>query len=358
MLTEQEHEFLKDYQEQAVEILHMVFPQLTTMELTYAVADMISTRLKNPNITIDNSYKKQEVQTTLLELVDYVKRRGIIMTNRGVMFSKHGKEPNPISKMLDGFLSNRDAMKKKMFSYPKGTNEYSKYQLLQLLLKIDANGYYGCSGQYSAIYYNLYAASSVTTQGRQGNATAALFFEAFLANNVPFESLEELMVFINNVRKDKREFDDRILGLRNISLDECFFKLLYNCGFDWIPNYDEMEIVWNVLAQFSQEDLNRLYYKNNLYEFVENPGIMKLVLDMLCKLDEPFLNPNKPPEIIKEDIDYFRDLLHEYVFYAHQMTSKIEKMDALIRDVSIIQDKFVSQYEAIHICKPFELLES
>ena len=204
--------------------------------------------------------------------------------------------------------------------------------------KIDANGYYGVSGQYSCIYYNLYAASSVTTQGRQANSTAALFFEMFMANNVPFESMEELFGFINNVVKEPKKFNDYVIGVRNISLEECFFKLLYNCGFDWVPSYDEMEIIWNVLAQFDQTSLNRLYYKNNLYEFADNPFISQLVINMLCKLSEPFLDPNNPPAIIKEDIDELLDLLKEYVFYHYQIPSKIEKMDALIRDVSIIQD--------------------
>lgn len=191
---------------------------------------------------------------------------------------------------------------------------------------------------YSAIYYNLYTASSVTMQGRQANATAALFFEQFLANNVPFESLDELMVFINNVRTETRYYDDYQLGIRMIPLEECFFKLLYNCGFDWIPNYDEMEILWKVLSQLNQVELNRLYYKNNLYEFMENSVATNLLLKCLSELEEPFLDPNSPPNIIKEDLDALRDLLHEYVFYKHQINSKIAKMDALIRYVSIIQD--------------------
>ena len=160
----------------------------------------------------------------------------------------------------------------------------------------------------------------------------------FMANNVPFESMEELFGFINNVVKEPKKFNDYVIGIRNISLEECFFKLLYNCGFDWVPSYDEMEIIWNVLAQFDQTSLNRLYYKNNLYEFADNPFISQLVINMLCKLSEPFLDPNNPPAIIKEDIDELLDLLKEYVFYYYQIPSKIEKMDALIRDVSIIQD--------------------
>lgn len=140
MLTVYEQEFLNNYHDQAVQILHMVYPQLTTSELSLAVQEIINKRLNNVPVRIDNSYKHIEVQTTLLELIDYIKEREVITTNWGVMFSKHGSQPNPISKMLDGFLANRKAMKKKMFSYPKGSAEFTKYNLLQLLLKIDANG--------------------------------------------------------------------------------------------------------------------------------------------------------------------------------------------------------------------------
>ena len=336
--TRHEIKFLSDYHDQSLEVMHKLYPQLTMQELSYAIDEAISLNLKNPEARIDNSYKRMEVSTTLLELTQYIWDKQPIMTNYGAMFSRHGTVPNPIAKMLQSFLSERKKMKKKMFEYPKGSAEYAKYNLLQLLLKIDANGYYGVSGQYSCIYYNLYAASSVTTQGRQANATAALFFEMFMANNVPFESMEELMVFINNVCKEERKYKDYIIGVRSIPLEECFFKLLYNCGFDWIPNEHELELVWHALSQLSQEDLNRLYYKNNLFEFCSNPFISDFIINMLCKLQEPFLDPNSPPSIIKEDLDEFLDLLREYVYYGYQIPSKLEKMDALIRDVSIIQD--------------------
>ena len=162
-----------------------------------------------------------------------------------------------------------------------------------------------------------------------------------MANNVPFESLDELMGFITNVCTESRKYNDMELGLRNISLEECFFKLLYNCGFDWIPDEKDLELVWKALAQLPTADLNRLYYKNNLYEFMENSVATNLLLKCLSELEEPFLDPNSPPDIIKEDLDALRDLLHEYVFYKHQINSKIAKMDALIRDVSIIQDKLI-----------------
>lgn len=338
-LTIQEYDFVQKYKTQAVREMHTLFPQLTTKEIGYAIDDMIGKRLTDHPITIDNNYKKMQVASTLLELTQYIKEKEPIFTNQGVMFAKHGTIPNPIAKMLDSFLRDRGLMKKEMFKYPKGSPDFAKYNLLQLLLKIDANGFYGVGGQYSSVYYNVYCASATTTQGRQANATAALFFEMFMANNVPFESIEELFGFIDNVcYKDKRTFDTRSLNLRMIDQDECFFKLLYNCGFDWIPTQEELETIWKALSNLGMENWTRLYYKNNLFSFCDNPVIMDTILKVLCTLEKPFTDPNRPPAEVKDYLDFLTDVMREYVFYGHQIPSKLEKMDCLIRDVSIIQD--------------------
>ena len=204
---------------------------------------------------------------------------------------------------------------------------------------------------YSAIYYNLYAASTTTAQGRSCISAAALLFESILANNVPFGSLNEVITFIHNVKNDYYTADNAVdyshphfndFGwVRNIPLEEAFFKVVTSCGFSWIPTDSEMEIVWNIMAQLPQPILNRLYYKNNLYEFCNNSQIMNLIMTVLSKLEAPFVDPNKVPDEVKEDMNLLFDLMYEYVYYHHQLIDRLEKMDSLIRDVSILQDKFV-----------------
>ena len=70
---------------------------------------------------------------TLLDLTDYINTREPIVTAYGTMFRKHGEVPNPMGKVIQGFLDLRDVHKKKMFTFPKGSEDFEKYNLLQTL---------------------------------------------------------------------------------------------------------------------------------------------------------------------------------------------------------------------------------
>ena len=205
-------------------------------------------------------------------------------------------------------------------------------------MKIDANGLYGACGMYSCIYYNLYVACSTTAQGKSCNAAAALFFESFLNNNVPFGSMNELVTFIHNVIKEERFYSDADILDENITIEECFYKLMASTGWGWIPSEEEMEIIWNMITQLGQEDINRLFYKNNLFHFVDNSRVKNAILNFLCKLDKPYMDPNAIPEEAKEELEVVYDLMREYVYYQYQIIDRLDKMYYLIRSNSIIQD--------------------
>ena len=52
------------------------------------------------------------------------------------MFKHHGTVPNPLLAVVQSFLDNRTIHKKQMVQYPKGSEDFEKYNLLQSLTKM------------------------------------------------------------------------------------------------------------------------------------------------------------------------------------------------------------------------------
>ena len=191
------------------------------------------------------------------------------------------------------------------------------------------------------MYYNIYTAESITRQGRSYISCSITLFESFLANNVKFNNLNEVITFINNVvnEKDERKFNDRDVLRKDMVIEEVFFKIMNTADMMvWVPTEKEMSLVWEYLLGLNQEDLNRLYYKNNLYSFADLPIVSDLIIKILCTLQEPFMNPNEPPEYIKDDLDTLVSMCKEYVYYKYPYIDKLDRIEYMQRDIVCISD--------------------
>lgn len=335
-----ESKAMDQYRSSMVRMMRLLIPELSEDELQRAIDYSINKRFKNTKVSIENNYKNVEVNTNLLTMTEYILSRRPILTSYGCLFTRHGEVPNPLYQMIQEFVDTRDKFKKEMFKYPKGSEEFNKYNLLQLVAKVDTNAIYGCLGSPSSLFYNIYVASSITKQGRCSISTSIMFFESFLANNVKFGSLNEIINFIDHVREEKNErkyFDSDILD-EDVTVTETFEKIMMGCGYNWFPDVTDCEIVWNLLNRISQEDLNRIYYKNNLYALFKNGKVSAMLVDILNSLESPFLDPNSVPSTIKDKIDALYKIIYEYTYYHYMIIDKIERVRIMPREAVLITD--------------------
>lgn len=126
---------VSEFKKSANFLLHLNFPQLTYKEIDMAIDYSISRRIQDHKAKIHNSYTHEEKELTLLDITNYILKRKPIISASGVLFKRHGEVVNLIYELLDGFIKNRKVEKKEMFKYPKGSENYSKHNLNQLLLK-------------------------------------------------------------------------------------------------------------------------------------------------------------------------------------------------------------------------------
>lgn len=332
---------VKEYKRILIESLSCSFPGLDISELNDAIEWSIINQYVNGPAYIENNYTKQKINGTVLDILNYAKSLEPIITSSGVLFKKHKDAVNPLSKMIMGFLDQRAFFKKEMFKFPKGSADFEKYNLLQLLEKLNANATYGCLGAPTSMYYNVYVAEAITRQGRSYISCSIMLFESFLANNIKFNSLNEIIIFIDNIvhESPNRKLDDSVILDRNITREECFFKVMNTVdGLIWVPSENEMSLVWDRLQGLSQEDINRIFYKNNLYTFCDLPIITDLLIKILCELDTPFMNPNKPPKCVKSDLDLLVTFVKEYVYYPHPYIDKLDRIEYMQRDIVGICD--------------------
>ena len=316
---------------------------LEPFEILEGIKYSINKRYQATPLKVDNAYLRRTADMDVNSLASEILKDAAILTTSGVLFQKYGSVRNPFYNFIQYLLDKRNEAKNEMKKYPKGSDQYKHYNLLQLNYKVSCNALYGCVGQFSSLFFSLSMAYSVTNAGRGSISASICMFEGFLSNNIKFGNLNEVMTFIefccDDQRTKKQLFNDWDVLDRNITREECMLRLVKNCGWDcYVPNDRDVDIIWKTVSNLNQRELNIVYYRNNLYEFFKNSKPNNIVMKILTELETPYLNPLKPPEEIKDDLDLLLNLLIEYVYYPHLWIDKMERIYTMERDVVLITD--------------------
>nr|DAM35753.1 MAG TPA: DNA polymerase [Caudoviricetes sp.] len=336
------NKYLDKYKSVMKRLLLSYDSNMTEADAKNIVDYSVKKRFTDFDAYLRNNYIKKNIDLSGAEILEYITKKETILTSYGVLFKTHANSQNPMISVIQNFAKLRKMHKKEMFKYPKGSEQFERYNLLQQLDKIDMNGIYGLIGLAVSFLFDLNVAPSVTSMGRSLISSAIMCFEMFLGNNVKFGSLDDVLVFIDNVRKEYKEwkFDDEVvLGKTGfVDVYEVFNKLILNCGYKYVPTTEDMDIVLKILQSCTQTELNRLYYKNNLYGIMDTWYARNLMFKIFENMDFPYMDPAYPPVGIRPYLDELKALLLEYVFYCYQIYDRMDRNKNMIKKISLISD--------------------
>lgn len=367
--------FLNKYKKRIVKYMCEINPEWKKDDVEKIVSKMIKERVMNPKVELDNNYTGESRETTLLSVFDWALERKPIIAGNGTFYKNQHEALNPIAKMLDAWAESRNSYKAQMFKVGEymgfDNHQYQDLDRSQINEKINMNAYYGASGAPSSAFYSKWSGPATTLTAQSVISTAETLFESFLADNYIFLNMTELFEWMHIVLKEDVILDDFIqLRTRDELFDRLISMILYK-------EENDEEILYNFLTYLSDEEVTRLYYKNNMIEFIDKHEIIHdLFINILSSVqnlsyvntkDEDwiqkvpdeyradfasksakdwnkfvnkqyFMDPNDPPKGIKDILGVLSDYLIKYCYVKYLSVDRIYRLKNFKRSVVTVID--------------------
>lgn len=320
---------VEEYRKSQFEKIKTLKPNVPD-EVIYELIDKkIKEDFINPKVLIHNNYTDVVIgrkgDWDLNKYFRWYFQTKPITTEHGVMFKDHSIAPNHNGDMLGMFLDERKVNKKLMLKAKEAGDiaEAEMRDTMQKVYKILANSYYGVLGQSSSIFYNLFVALSVTGKGQSIISTAMTTFENFLTGSIKYKTVDELMTFVMNIKKqDKYEVNLRM----PVPSDEDLHKKLINDCKGEIPLLNK--VVTQIIESCDDEEKTILYYKNNFFAYLRDTNVLGLINEIIEDENE-FRSSEHAHDNIKPLLTDLWLSVDYYVFYNY---IKFDKINILKHD--------------------------
>lgn len=370
-------DFLHAWKDQMMTAISRMEPDWDKEDMEKVLNSMIDENLQLPQVILDNNYTGESRNTNMLSVFDWAIRRKPLIAGNATFYKNQHEAINPIAKMLDGFLTERKAIKKRMFAvgeeYGTDTDLYQDLDRAQQNQKILANSYYGGSGMPKSAFYSKWSGPATTSTAQSVISTTETLFEAVLVDNYKFIDLNECFIFMDSVLKQDYEIPKWMVPASKTEL----FNRLKNMFFVDVykEEYDEMlqKYIWNL----KEDDVTKIFYKNNLVEFTRRHDKVKDLYDEMFssvknlpyaeteddipeeyrvrfeKVDDSkkkvkeynsfvnhefFMDPNSPPDTIIEPLNKIKDYYMKYVYSAFMSIDRIHRLKYFMRKTVCIVD--------------------
>lgn len=317
--VEKRKRHLTTYLESVVWALMKKKPELSKEKATELAREYILKNAKPIEVKVDGS------PISLDSLDRTIIKNGLIVSSYGTLFEPQRVRTNYIALMLDDLKKLRKVEKNLKFEYMgKDKIKSNKHDTNQKTYKVMANSYFGITGLRSSHVYHPYIGPSITYSGASVVTTSAIAIESFIGGKIFFMNINEIQAYIFNIcNENYKHYDDISINLM-INPKDVLDRLVGFVEEDYTE--DEYNKILDFLDKLEQNELNKIYFKNNLFGLLDHTNVYQKYFKDLLGLED-FLDPNEPPERIKEDLDYLYSLLKDFVIYDYQDYHRAYRMN-------------------------------
>ena len=168
--------------------------------------------------------------------------------------------------------------------------------------------------------------------------------EAFLANNVKFQSFDDIIVFITNVSKDHEqalanEFNIfEYLDEDKVKTANDVLNYLTITQSKFMITNGQLGMLAHMISSMPKSLLQFLFYKRNFMSLVGNTKVLELMLNCVPNGEELFNDPNHPLDSIKQPLDVVYRIVriivgYEYAYFRrYDMAMTMERAGVALVD--------------------------
>ncbi|MCM1218420.1 MAG: hypothetical protein NC548_28365 [Lachnospiraceae bacterium] len=352
----------RDYLQTAVDTIKKMHPEFHKEDIEKAVSKVMKERFKDPTITMDNNVTGEGMTTTLTGLCNWIEKRNPVISGNATFYMQPSEMLSPTSNMLRALKMGRKLVKKEMFRYKPGSDEYAALDLDQNNKKVIMNAEYGGSGAPTAAFYTKYSPAATTLMAQSIITTMASFFEGYIGDRQVFFNVNECFDWMNKVCQKDEKIPNWVMRHSPKEISRRILNHFYTLNAKDIPHIERY------VEACTPDQQVYLYYANNIKGFIRDHVKMRtLLIEVLNNLpryeaavkeipagfegrfespekynkwisNEMFLNPYQIPECIKKPMEDFIQTLNQFVYVEYLTPDSIVKLNNHKRNTVLLVD--------------------
>lgn len=359
----------KDYLNSVIETVKKIDPSLDESEIKEVASSIIKEYMKDPSIIMDNDVNGNNARISLTETCNWIDKEKPVVSGNATFYCQPEVLESPTSSMLRQLKKGRKAVKKEMFKFKAGSDEYESLDLDQQNKKVIMNAEYGASGAPTAAFYAKYSPAATTLMAQSIITTMAAFFEGYIGDNQKFFNVNECFDWMNTIYEKKK---DKLQDWVYIPDTEEVYKRIVSHFY--MVDIESLPYIRKYIENRSKKELVYLYYVNNLKGFIaHHPNIANIIKRILLNLPnyevatndvpdgfkdkfpyeengdhiekynrfisrEMFLDPYTVPESIKDEIQELQQLFSQFVYLEYITPDSIIKLNNHQRNTVLLVD--------------------